>query len=36
MERKKNPDVTLGMGVIKALELGCKNFCAKPGHQHIC
>ena len=23
---KKNPDVTLGMGVIKALELGCKNF----------
>jgi len=23
---KKNPDVTLGMGVVKALELGCKNF----------
>jgi len=23
---KKNPDVTLGIGVIKALELGCKNF----------
>jgi len=23
---KKDPDVTLGMGVIKALELGCKNF----------
>jgi len=23
---KKDPDVTLGMGVVKALELGCKNF----------
>ena len=23
---KKNPDVTVGIGVIKALELGCKNF----------
>ena len=23
---KKNPDITLGMGVIKALGLGCKNF----------
>nr|AIE90707.1 phosphoglucomutase/phosphomannomutase (pmm-pgm) [uncultured marine thaumarchaeote AD1000_05_B01] len=23
---KKNPDVTLGIGVVKALELGCKNF----------
>ena len=23
---KKNPDVTLGIGVIKALEIGCKNF----------
>jgi len=23
---KKNPDITLGMGVVKALELGCKNF----------
>ena len=23
---KKNPDVTLGMGVVKALKLGCKNF----------
>ena len=23
---KKNPDVTLGMGVVKALELGCNNF----------
>ena len=24
--KKKKPDVTLGMGVVKALELGCKNF----------
>jgi len=24
--KKKDPDVTLGMGVVKALELGCKNF----------
>ena len=23
---KKNPDVTLGIGVVKALEIGCKNF----------
>ncbi len=23
---KKDPDITLGMGVVKALELGCKNF----------
>ena len=23
---KKDPDVTLGMGVVRALELGCKNF----------
>jgi len=23
---KKDPDVTLGMGVVKSLELGCKNF----------
>ena len=23
---KKNPDVTVGIGVVKALELGCKNF----------
>ena len=23
---KKDPDLTLGMGVVKALELGCKNF----------
>ena len=23
---KKNPDITLGIGVVKALEIGCKNF----------